>query len=39
MDTLLTRFASKVNSVLTGFDRIVFKGSIRPGQNISDIKG
>jgi len=30
MDTLLTRFASKVNSVLTGFDRIVFKGSIRP---------
>jgi len=26
----LNKFASKVNSVLTGFDRIVFKGSIRP---------
>jgi len=30
MDTLLTRFSTKVNSVITGFDRIVFKGMIRP---------
>lgn len=30
MDTLLNRFASKVKSVLIGFDRIVFKGNIRP---------
>jgi hypothetical protein len=30
MDTLLNRFKGKVNSVITGFDRIVFKGIIRP---------
>jgi len=30
MDSLLNRFESKVNSILTGFDRIVFKGTIRP---------
>jgi len=30
MDTLLDRFGSKVNSVITGFDRIVFKGVVRP---------
>ena len=30
MDTLLGRFREKVNSVITGFDRIVFKGMIRP---------
>jgi len=30
MDSLLNRLGSKVNSILTGFDRIVFKGSIRP---------
>jgi len=30
MDSLLNRIASKVNSVLIGFDRIVFKGIIRP---------
>ena len=30
MDTLLNRFNTKVNSVLTGFDRIVFKGIVRP---------
>jgi hypothetical protein len=30
MDTLLHKFSSKVNSVLTGFDRILFKGIIRP---------
>jgi len=30
MDTLLNKFGSKVNSVITGFDRIVFKGMIRP---------
>ena len=30
MDTLLDRFKGKVNSVLEGFDRIVFKGMIRP---------
>jgi len=29
MDTLLNRFKEKVNSVITGFDRIVFKGMIR----------
>ena len=30
MDTLLSRFNTKVNSVITGFDRIVFKGIVRP---------
>jgi hypothetical protein len=30
MDTLLDRFSAKVNSVITGFDRIVFKGIVRP---------
>jgi len=30
MDTLLSRFNDKVNSVITGFDRIVFKGMIMP---------
>ena len=30
MDTLLSRFSEKVNSVITGFDRIVFKGMIMP---------
>jgi hypothetical protein len=30
MDTLLNKFKEKVNSVITGFDRIMFKGMIRP---------
>lgn len=30
MDTLLNKIASKVNSILIGFDRIIFKGTIRP---------
>jgi len=30
MDTLLNRFSTKVNSTITGFDRIVFKGMIMP---------
>jgi hypothetical protein len=30
MDTLLHRFGSLVKGVITGFDRIVFKGQIRP---------
>ena len=30
MDTLLSKFGSKVNSVITGFDRIVFKGMLQP---------
>ena len=30
MDTLLNRFSDKVNSIITGFDRIVFKGMARP---------
>ena len=30
MDTLLNKIGSKVNSIITGFDRIVFKGIIRP---------
>ena len=30
MDILLDRFSGKVNSVITGFDRIVFKGMIMP---------
>ena len=30
MDSLLTRFSTIVNSVITGFDRIIFKGRIRP---------
>jgi len=30
MDTLLNRFITKVKGVITGFDRIVFKGMLRP---------
>ena len=30
MDTLLNRLRGKVNRVITGFDRILFKGVIRP---------
>jgi hypothetical protein len=30
MDTLLHKFGEKVNGVLEGFDRIVFKGVLRP---------
>ena len=30
MDTLLSKVGAKVNSVITGFDRIVFKGIVRP---------
>lgn len=30
MDTLLNKIGTKVNSIITGFDRIVFKGIIRP---------
>ena len=30
MDTLLSKFSAVVNGVITGFDRIVFKGIIRP---------
>lgn len=30
MDTLLNRCNAKVNGVITGFDRIVFKGILRP---------
>jgi hypothetical protein len=30
MDTLLHRFDSKIKGVLEGFDRIVFKGILRP---------
>jgi hypothetical protein len=30
MDTLLDKLSSKVNSTIVGFDRIVFKGIIRP---------
>lgn len=30
METFLQRFAGKVKGVITGFDRIVFKGCIRP---------
>ena len=30
MDTMLSRFSTKVNSIITGFDRIVFKGIVRP---------
>ena len=30
MDTLLTRFDSAVKGIITGFDRIVFKGMLRP---------
>ena len=30
MDTLLNKFKDKVNGVITGFDRILFKGIIRP---------
>ena len=30
MDTLLNNFNTLVNGVITGFDRILFKGIIRP---------
>jgi hypothetical protein len=30
MDALLNRLGTDVNGTITGFDRIVFKGSIRP---------
>jgi len=30
MDTLLNRFTSVVKGIITGFDRIVFKGMLRP---------
>ena len=30
MDTLLHRFKDKINSIITGYDRIVFKGIISP---------
>ena len=30
MDTLLNKFKEKVNGIITGFDRIVFKGMLRP---------
>jgi hypothetical protein len=30
METFLQRFADKIKGVITGFDRIVFKGCIRP---------
>ena len=30
MDTLSSKFGAIVNSVITGFDRIIFKGIIRP---------
>jgi len=30
MDSFLQRFAGRIKGVLTGFDRIVFKGGIRP---------
>ena len=30
MDTLLNKFNTVVNGVISGFDRIVFKGMIRP---------
>jgi hypothetical protein len=30
MDTFLQRFTGKIKGVITGFDRIVFKGCIRP---------
>jgi len=30
MDTFLQRFGGKIKGVITGFDRIVFKGCIRP---------
>jgi hypothetical protein len=30
MDTLLDKLTSKVNSTITGFDRVIFKGGVRP---------
>ena len=30
MDTLLNKLGAKVKSVIEGFDRIVFKGTVRP---------
>ena len=30
METFLQRFADKIKGVITGFDRIVFRGCIRP---------
>jgi len=30
MDPLLSKFSTLVNGVITGFDRIIFKGIIQP---------
>ena len=30
MDTFVQRFAGKIKGVISGFDRIVFKGCLRP---------
>ena len=30
MDSFVQRFAGKIKGVITGFDRIVFKGCLRP---------
>lgn len=30
MDTLLHRYGEKIKGVIEGFDRIVFKGTLRP---------
>lgn len=30
METFLQRFRDKIKGVITGFDRIVFKGCLRP---------
>jgi hypothetical protein len=38
MDTLLNRLGTKVNSIITGFDRIVFKGMIRPIMHASGME-
>jgi len=38
MDTLLSKFGSKVNGVITGFDRIVFKGIIQPIMHTSGMQ-
>ncbi|MCL1810217.1 MAG: hypothetical protein FWG42_10710 [Clostridiales bacterium] len=38
MDTLSSRFGTFVNGVITGFDRIVFKGMIRPIMHASGME-
>ena len=38
MDTLLSKFNSKVNGIITGFDRIVFKGIISPIMHASGME-